>query len=260
MAEVDEDRPGQPGRGARRRHRRRLAARQQRLARQRRHRLRHPEGLGATRGKGEDLLADLSRPAGGARRDARRPRSTVVPPPPIQGLGHAGGFQMQVELQRRQLRLRQAAAGRPDAVVELGNAQPALTRLMTAVPRRSAAAHASRSTARKAETLGVQVGDVFQTRADLSRLDLRQPVHRFGHTFQVYVQADAQFRADAGRRRQAAGAQQPGRQMVPHRHARLACGRRAGPARSITLYNLYPAADDQRRAGAGLQLRRRRWT
>ncbi|MGL4443461.1 MAG: efflux RND transporter permease subunit, partial [Alsobacter sp.] len=49
------------------------------------------------RGRGEDLLT-IYRTLQGKLDELQEARSTVVPPPPIQGLGLAGGFQMQVEL------------------------------------------------------------------------------------------------------------------------------------------------------------------
>ena len=50
------------------------------------------------RGKGQDLLLAVHRAQPGARARSTEARILVLPPPPIQGIGNAGGFTMQVEL------------------------------------------------------------------------------------------------------------------------------------------------------------------
>ena len=50
------------------------------------------------RGKGEDLAAALHDAQPGASRRSRTARVLVLPPPPIQGIGNAAGFTMQIEL------------------------------------------------------------------------------------------------------------------------------------------------------------------
>ena len=113
-----------------------------------------------------------------ARSTRSRGARHVVPPPPIQGLGLAGGFQMQVAAHRRQLRLRASCrADGPDRGARQRAARA--PRADDAVPRQRAAAHVDIDR-RKAETLGVNVGDAFADDADLSRLDLCQPVPAFG--------------------------------------------------------------------------------
>jgi hypothetical protein len=86
------------------------------------------------RGTGEDPF-DLQRAAIRARRPAEA-RSIVVPPPPIQGLGLAGGFEMQVQVTDGTFDYRELQQV-TDRIVELGNAQPAPAYLMT--PFRAAA-------------------------------------------------------------------------------------------------------------------------
>ncbi len=75
------------------RHFRRLGARQQRDARQCRRRLCGAQGLERARRVCARCLAGLSQAL-----DAVDARVIVLPPPPIQGIGNAGGFTMQVEL------------------------------------------------------------------------------------------------------------------------------------------------------------------
>ena len=119
------------------------------------------------RGAGEDLLSVYSRLQ--ARLDENPDaRSTVVPPPPIQGLGLAGGFQMQVQVTDGSfdyVKLQAAA----DAIVAAGNAQPSLTRLMT--PFRAGAPQLRVDLdRRKVETMGINVERCLPDRPGLSRL------------------------------------------------------------------------------------------
>ena len=88
-----------PGRRARDRdrHRRPLAARRRRLARQRRHRLPDAQGLERARqGRGPEGRSRQPRRASSP--SVQEARTRVLVPPPIQGLGASNGFQMQVEL------------------------------------------------------------------------------------------------------------------------------------------------------------------
>jgi HAE1 family hydrophobic/amphiphilic exporter-1 len=145
----------------------------------------------SVRGAGQDLLSIYTRLQ--ARLDEiGEARITVVPPPPIQGLGLAGGFQMQVQLTDGTFdyrKLQQAA----DQIVRVGNAQSGLTRLMT--PFRSGAPQLKVDfDRRKAETLGVNVNDAFQTIQTYVGSTYVSQISRFGHTFPVFVQADAPFR------------------------------------------------------------------
>jgi HAE1 family hydrophobic/amphiphilic exporter-1 len=146
------------------------------------------------RGSGEDLLSIYTKLQ--AALDALpEARSSVVPPPPIQGLGLAGGFQMQVQLTDGSFdyrKLQQAT----DHIVRAGNDQHALARLMT--PFRAGAPQLKvEFDRRKAETLGVNLGDAFQTvQTYLGSTYVSQFV-RFGHTFPVFVQADTTFRLSA---------------------------------------------------------------
>ncbi len=188
------------------------------------------------RGKGEDLLhvyEDLS--ARLARYQGAR--TMVLVPPPIQGLGLSGGFQMQVELtdgSEDYVRLQNAA----DAIVARADADPAirmaLTPLRAQVPQ--VTIHVEKT---QAETLGVNVGDVYSTVQAYLGSSFVNQFMRFGHQYMVYAQADAPFRRETG---SLAGyyVRASGGEMVPlGTLARLEKTR--GPA-VVTLYNLYPSA------------------
>ncbi|MGE7415281.1 efflux RND transporter permease subunit [Methylobacterium tarhaniae] len=144
------------------------------------------------RGAGEDLRSVY---AGLQARLAALPqaRFTVVPPPPIQGLGLVGGFQMQVQLADGSFdygKLQQAA----DGLVAQAGSEPGLARVTT--PFRASAPHLRiELDRRKAETLGVAVGDALQTVQTYVGSTYAGQITRFGHTFPIFIQADAAFRA-----------------------------------------------------------------
>ena len=188
------------------------------------------------RGKGEDLLSIYEDLSGRLSRD-QDAKTMVLVPPPIQGLGLSGGFQMQVELtdgSEDYVRLQKAA----DTIVARASADPmirmALTPLRAAVPQLTV-----RVDKTQAENLGVNVGDVYATVQSYLGSSFVNQFMRFGHQYMVYAQADAPFRREpgnlAGFYMRAAGGQ-----MVPlGTVARVE--RTQGPA-VITLYNLYPSA------------------
>jgi hydrophobic/amphiphilic exporter-1 (mainly G- bacteria), HAE1 family len=188
------------------------------------------------RGKGEDLRSiyeDLS--ARLARyQDAR---TMMLVPPPIQGLGLSGGFQMQVELtdgSEDYVRLQNAA----DAIVARANADPAirmaLTPLRAQVPQ--VTIHVEKT---QTQTLGVDVGDAYSTVQAYLGSSFVNLFMRFGHQYMVYAQADAPFRRQT---QSLAGyyVRSAGGEMVPlGTLARV--DKTRGPA-VVTLYNLYPSA------------------
>ena len=143
------------------------------------------------RGAGEDPITIFKALQAGLD-TLQEAQSIVVPPPPIQGLGLAGGFQMQVQVTDGTFdyrKLQQVA----DRIVELGNAQPALTRLMTPF-RATAPQLRAEVDRREAEALGVNVGDAFQAIQTYLGSTYVSQFSRFGHTFPVFVQADTRFR------------------------------------------------------------------
>ena len=143
------------------------------------------------RGAGEDLLA-VYKGLQSRLDNILEARSTVVPPPAIQGLGLAGGFQMQIQLTDGTFdyrKLQQAT----ERVITIANTQPALMRVMT--PFRAGAPQLRvELDRRKAQTLGVNVGDAFQTVQTYLGSTYVGQITRFGHVFPVFVQADMPFR------------------------------------------------------------------
>ncbi|MBN8245981.1 MAG: efflux RND transporter permease subunit [Verrucomicrobia bacterium] len=188
------------------------------------------------RGRGEDLRSiyeALTR----RLEDFPEARTLVLVPPPIQGLGLSGGFQLQLELTDGSgdfRRLQQAA----EAIVAEARRNPkirmALTPLRASVPQVTVDVNRTR-----AETLGVAVGDVQDTVQTYLGSSFGGYVTRFGHNYMVSIQADAPFRREAGALMDYAVRSQSGA-MVPL--GTVADLKEAAGPPVITLYNLRPSA------------------
>lgn len=188
------------------------------------------------RGKGEDLRS-LYNQFNDIATKTLDAKVLVVVPPPIQGLGLSGGFQMQVELQDGSfdyLKLQKVT----DQLVQFGTLQPALQKLMTsfraAVPQVLAPFNRL-----KAESLGVTVGDAFDTLQTYLGSSYVNLFTKFGQVFQVYVQADASSRMSIEDVRNYYVKNQAG-EMVPL-GTLTNITQDIGPA-LISLYNLYPSS------------------
>src|SRR6516225_83158 len=188
------------------------------------------------RGKGEDLRSvynDLSSRLANYQ-DAE---TMVLVPPPIQGLGLSGGFQMQIELTDGSydfVRLQAVA----DEIISRSKVSPpirvTLTPLRASVPQIKV--NVDRS---QAESLGVSVGDVDNTIQTYLGSSFVNLFTRFGYNYMVYAQADMPYRQQI----QGIGnyyVRNPNGQMVPA-GTLVHLEQTQGPA-VITLYNLYPAA------------------
>ena len=116
----------------------------------------------------------------------------VVIPPPIQGIGNASGFTMQVELRDGSFDYAKLQT-LVQTMVHDGNTQTELQRLNSTfragVPQLRVTVDRV-----KAETLRVAVGDVFNVLAGYVGASYVNQFNKFGRTFQVYVQADSKFR------------------------------------------------------------------
>src|SRR6201994_3476764 len=116
----------------------------------------------------------------------------IFPPPPVQGLGTIGGFKLQVEDRTDQ---GDAALNAVIAQVQMKARQdPALagvfSNFSTGVPQLFA--HLDRT---KAQQLGVDVQDVFDTMQTYLGSIYVNDFNRFGRTYEVIAQADTPFRA-----------------------------------------------------------------
>ena len=177
-------------------------------------------------------------------------RILVIPPPPIQGIGNAAGFAMQVQLRdgNADFGKLQAITG---AIVANAQTQSALQRVSSSF--RSMVPQFDVEVDRiKTQTLHVTTDQIFSTLSSYLGSTYVNQFNKFGRTFQVYAQADAQFRLTAARHREPDGAQQPGRHD-PARHGGEdhAGGRPVAdqPVQSLSV------RDHHRPAGHRLQLR-----
>jgi HAE1 family hydrophobic/amphiphilic exporter-1 len=188
------------------------------------------------RGPGEDLLSLFN---GLNQRLSVIPeaRILVVPPPPIQGIGNAAGFAMQVELRDGNADYGKLQAV-TNAIVANGQTQSALQRVSSSF--RSMVPQFDVEIDRvKTQTLHVTTDQVFQTLSSYLGASFVNQFNKFGRTFQVYTQADAQYRLtlrdiENMMVRNSAG------DMIP-----LGTVAKITPAVGpslISLYNLYPSS------------------
>jgi HAE1 family hydrophobic/amphiphilic exporter-1 len=161
----------------------------------------------------------------------------VIVPPAIQGIGNAGGFTMMVELRdgsddfdKLQTLTR--------TIIADGASQSSLQGLTTSFRADSPAIKVNVDRV-KAERLHVSIGQVFSTLSSYLGSSYVGQFIKFGRVFQVYTQADSQFRANPGDIEQLNVKNEEG-QMVPL-GAVLSNAPAVGP-NLISLYNLYPAA------------------
>ena len=164
-------------------------------------------------------------------------KALVLPPPPIQGIGNSGGFNLMLEIRDGDIdfpRLDRAVA----AVVANAGTQSALQRVSSSF-RASVPQVQLLVDRTKAETLQVSVGDVFNTMSSYLGSTYVNQFTKFGRAFQVYVQADSRFRLKPT---DIEGLYVKSRdnKMVPL-GALVRVEPTTGPS-LITLYNLYPAA------------------
>src|SRR5229473_100048 len=197
------------------------------------------------RGKGEDLQSLFQQ----FNRDfaaVTEARIVVLPPPPIQGIGNAGGFAMQLELLDGSFDLTKLQTT-TNAVVKDAQTQSGLQRVTSSY--RSTVPQLKVDVDRaKAETLQVSIDDVFATLGSYLGSSFVDQFNKFGRVFQVYVQADSQFRlrpedVELLPVRNKQGAMIPLGTMV--RITPI-----VGPS-LLSLYNLYPSSTVLGLPGAG---------
>ena len=175
----------------------------------------------------------------GAIQQIQGARMFVVPPPAVDGLGNAGGFKLQVQ-DRGSLGEQALYGGVWGTLGQVyGNPKSSIGTPFSTydinVPQLFADVDRTR-----AKQMGVRLSDIYDTmQVNLGSLYVND-FTRFGKTYQVVVQADAPFRADASaitalKTRNSAG------EMVPL-GALMKVTPTFGPTR-VTRYNGYPSAD-----------------
>jgi hydrophobic/amphiphilic exporter-1 (mainly G- bacteria), HAE1 family len=187
--------------------------------------------------KGEDAAALSNRLNAVLQQNILEAAIVVIPPPPIQGIGNAGGFTMVVELRNGNVDFSELQSVSTRIVNEAKSqsaVQTILTPFRASVPQLLATVDRT-----KAETLGVTVGQVFEALESYLGSTYVGQINKFGHVFQVYVQSQTQFRAQPSDIVQYK-IRTPNGGMVPL-GSLVQLRRTVGPS-VITLYNLYPAA------------------
>ena len=170
----------------------------------------------------------------------------TIPPPPVQGIGSAGGFKMMLE-DRAGLGT-QALVDAAQALVAAANKDPSFAGVFTLLNTGSPSVYADVDRL-KAEKVGLTPTDVFNTLQVYLGSQYVNDFNFLGRTYQVIAQADGQFRRDRSdlmglKARNAAGAMVPIGTVAQLRDQTI-------PYR-VPRYNLYPAAEVQGVAAPGV--------
>jgi HAE1 family hydrophobic/amphiphilic exporter-1 len=188
------------------------------------------------RGKGQDLRS-IYNSLSAQLANYQEARTMIIVPPPIQGLGLSGGFQMQVELTDGSSNLNRLQAVAEEMLAQ-ARASPvirtALTPLRASVPQITIDVNQT-----QAQSLGVLTGDVYQTVQTYLGSSFVNLFTRFGHNYMVYAQADAPYRLQPDGLKTYHVRNQSG-EMIPL--GTVAAITATQGAAVIPLYNLLPSA------------------
>ncbi len=170
------------------------------------------------------------------RREILEARVLVFGPPPVRGLGSAGGFKLMVEA-KGDVNF-DALQAQADTLAAKGNQQPGLVGLFNGFRARTPQLYVDIDRV-KVKTMGVELTSVFDALQAYLGSYYVNDFNRFGRTWQVNIQADASFRLDAQtvkqlKVRNLAGDMVPLGAVVDIRDS-------TGPV-TITRYNMFPAA------------------
>jgi HAE1 family hydrophobic/amphiphilic exporter-1 len=190
----------------------------------------------SARGAGEDLRS-LFVGLNEKMADIPEARILVIPPPPIQGIGNAAGFALQIQLRdgNSDYGKLQAITG---AIIANAQTQSALQRVSSSF--RSMVPQFDVEVDRiKTETLQVTTDQIFSTLSSYMGSTFVNQFNKFGRTFQVYAQADSQFRLTARDIENLMVRNSQGNMVPLGTVAKITPA--VGPS-LISLYNLYPSA------------------
>jgi HAE1 family hydrophobic/amphiphilic exporter-1 len=188
------------------------------------------------RGKGQDLLSLFT----GLNRTLEQiedARIIVLPPPPIQGIGNAGGFAMQIELRDGSFDLVKLQ-NVVNAVVANAESQSGLQRAM-ATFRSSVPQFQVEVDRVKTQSVGVSTDQVFSALGAYLGSSYVDQFNKFGRVFQIYVQGDAPYRLRPDDIQNLSVRNKNG-DMIPL-GTLVKITPSVGPS-LISLYNLYPSA------------------
>ncbi len=189
-----------------------------------------------SKAKGQDLRS-IFNGLNGALHQIEDASTFVIVPPPIQGIGNASGFTMQVELKDGNFDYAMLE-NITRAILQDGETQSALSHLTTSFRAGEPQLYVSVDRI-KAATLGVTVGQVFSALSDFIGSNYVTQFNKFGRVFQVYIQSEGQYRVRPDdirnfKVRAGNGTMVPLGTIVDVRTV-------VGPG-LISLYNLYPTA------------------
>ena len=161
----------------------------------------------------------------------------VFAPPPVQGLGTAGGFKLQV--QDRSGAGLAALQEATEKLVAAGNQQPGLTGLFTPFRANTPQLYADVDRT-KAKMLDVPLNNIFDTLQVYLGSIYVNDFNLFGRTYRVTAQAEGNFRSDARdiarlKTRSTSGDMVPLGSVVDVRQT-------TGPDR-VVRYNMFPSAE-----------------
>jgi hydrophobe/amphiphile efflux-1 (HAE1) family protein len=191
--------------------------------------------------------------AGSVLADLRKRLSVIqdayvltIPPPPVQGIGNAGGFKMMLE-DRAGLGS-QALVDAARALVGAANQDPSFAGVFTLLNAGSPSLYADIDRM-KAEKVGLTPTDVFDTLQVYLGSQYVNDFNLLGRTYEVIVQADGRFRRDGPdlmrlKTRNSAGEMVPIGSVADLKGVTI-------PYR-VPRYNLYPAAEVQGVAAPGV--------
>jgi multidrug efflux pump len=169
----------------------------------------------------------------------------IIPPPPVRGLGTAGGFKFLVQ-DRAGLGY-QALQNATDDLIAAAKEDPALSNVFTTYRATSPQLYADVDRV-KASMLNVPIANVFEAlQVNLGSAYVND-LNLFGRTFQVRVQSEGDFRTAAEDVARLKARNVKG-EMVPLASL-LNIEWRSGPDR-VVRYNMYPSAEVQGDTAAG---------
>ena len=186
--------------------------------------------------KGQDLLTIYGR-VQTAVATLNDGQPLVLPPPAIQGIGNAGGFQMQLELLGGSFDYKKLSE-LTEQIVKEAASEPSVRSVVSTFRVNAPQVILSVDRAR-AETLRVSVGDIFSTLTDYVGSTYVNQFNKFGLSLQVYVQADSKYRLQPDDLLNLYVRSQDGN-MVPLSAVATLSPAVAPPL--ITLYNLYASS------------------
>jgi hydrophobic/amphiphilic exporter-1 (mainly G- bacteria), HAE1 family len=178
------------------------------------------------------IVADLRK----RLQSIRKAQFNVLIPPPVPGLGQAGGFQMMIE-DRAGIGLGQLEKAIQQIMLAVDK-EPGLHDVTTTFNSKSPQVHLTINRT-MAESLGVTIDGIFQTLQTSLGSTYVNLFNKFNQSFQVRMQADADYRRRFDDIANLYVANRSG-QLVPL--GALLEVRRVLGSELITRYNLYPAA------------------